>query len=159
MPDRLFLLTAAFAIHIPAIIIWLGSLFLIVVVLGPSARSLDAGAAFLLWPRVLHRFFVWGWISLGLIVATGVSMAFLKFGDYGNAASIHRVNMIFGLPAIALYIYLYFIPWRRLRHALALDDNSAAATSLRQIHLFGAWILTLGLLAAVVSAIGRYHIF
>jgi uncharacterized membrane protein len=159
VPDLRFWLTAAFVIHIPAIIIWLGSLFLLVVVLGPGARSLDVAATLSLWPRVLSRFFVWGGVSLILILATGVAMVFMKFGGYGSVPTIHRFNMVVGVPAIALYAYLFFIPWRRLRHALTVDDGSAATKNLRQIQRLGAVVLALGLLATVVSAIGRYYTF
>jgi hypothetical protein len=86
-------------------------------------------------------------------------MVFLKFGGYGGVPTIHRINMIIGVPAIALYAYLYFVPWHRLRRALTAGESAAAAKCIRQIQLLGSLVLTLGLVAAVISAIGRYYNF
>ncbi|MDE5443126.1 hypothetical protein GWG65_17015 [Bradyrhizobium sp. CSA207] len=150
-------MAAALAIHILAAIIWLGGLFLLCVVLQPSVRPLDPATALSLWHRVLSRFLVWGWISLVLILTTGITMVFLEFGGFANIPSIHRANMVIGIPAIALYGYLYFAPWQRFRRALSSNGLMATEGSIRQVRILMATILALGLVASVVSAGARYY--
>lgn len=147
------------AIHILAVIIWLGGLFFLVVVLGPSAKSLDAAAASSFWYGTLSRSLAWGWLSLALIVVTGVAMVFLVFGGYGYIPNIHRVNMAIGIPAIALYGYVYLVPWRQFSRAVRSNDRVVAAKKLRQVRTLLATILVLALSAAFTSALGRYYNF
>lgn len=147
------------AIHILAVIIWLGGLFFLAVVLGPSAESLDPAAVSSFWHRTLSRSLAWGRLSLVLIVATGVAMIFLVFGGYGNLPNIHRVNMAIGMPAIVLYGYVYLMPWRQFSRAAQNNDTALAAKKLRQVRMLLATILVLALLAAFMSALGRYYDF
>jgi uncharacterized membrane protein len=147
------------AIHILAVIIWLGGLFFLVVVLGPSAESLDAAGASSVWYRTLSRSLAWGWLSLVLIVVTGVAMVFLVFGGYGHLPNIHRVNMAIGIPAIALYSYVYLMPWRQLGRAVRSSDRVVAAKKRHQVRTLLATILVLALSAAFMSALGRYYSF
>jgi uncharacterized membrane protein len=147
----------ALALHILAAIIWLGGLFLLCVVLQPSARPLVSVIALSLWHRVLSRFFVWAWVGLALILISGIAMVFLEFGGFAKIPSIHRANMLIGIPAIALYGYLYFAPWQRFRRAVSSNDAMAAKRSIRQVRMLMATILALGLVASVVSAGARYY--
>jgi uncharacterized membrane protein len=147
----------AIALHILAVIIWLGGLFLLSVVLQPSARPLDSATALPLWHRVLSRFLVWGWAGVVLILTTGVTMVFLEFGGFANIPNIHRANMVVGIPAIVLYGYLYFAPWQRFRRAVSSNEAMAAERSIRRVRFLMATILALGLVASVVSAAARYY--
>ena len=148
------------AIHILAVIIWLGGLFFLVVVLGPSAKSLDAAAAPSFWHRTLSHSLAWGWVSLVAIVGTGVALVFLVFGGYGgHVPNIHRVNMAIGIPAIALYGYTSLMPWRQFGHAARSNDRVVAAKKLHQVRTLLATILVLALSAAFMSALGRYYDF
>ena len=149
-------MSVAFPLHTLAVIVWVGGLFLLCVVFQPSTRDLDTETAMSLWHRMLSRFFAWAWISLLLILATGIGMVFLTFGGFSNVPMLHQVNRAIGIPAIALYGYLYFGPWRQYRRAMARHDLIAAQTGITRIRVVMAIILTLGLVASVVSAAGRY---
>lgn len=146
------------ATHILAVIVWLGGMFFLTVVLGTGA-SLPDGSAALSWGRALSRFLPWGLLSLAIILATGVTLVFSVFGGYAHIPTIHRVNMVIGIPAIALFVYLCVVPWRRLRRAALADDTPAAEKTVRQAKMLLTTILTLGLLAAFTSAVGRYYAF
>jgi uncharacterized membrane protein len=147
------------AIHILAVIIWLGGLFFLVAVLGPTAESLDAAGASSLWYRTLSRSLAWGWLSLVLIVATGVAMVFLVFGGYGYIPNIHRVNMALGIPAIALYGYVYLMPRRQLGRSVRSNDRVVMAKKRHQVRTLLSTILALALSAAFMSTLGRYYSF
>ena len=53
--------------------------------------------------------------------------------------------MVIGIPAMALYGYLYFAPWQRFRRAVSSNDAMAAEMSIRQVRMLMATILVLGL--------------
>ena len=149
-------MSIAFTLHTLAVIVWLGGLFLLCVVFQPSTREVDTKTAMSLWHGMLSRFFAWAWISLLLTLATGIGMVFLKFGGFSDIPILHQVNRAIGIPAIALYGYLYFGPWQRFRRAMSRHDLTAAQKDIARVRVVMAVILTLGLVASAVSAAGRY---
>jgi uncharacterized membrane protein len=146
----------ALSIHIVAIVVWLGGLFLLSVVLPPTIRDLDTKLAMSVWSRILSGFLVWGSASLIVIVATGVVLVNLRFGGFSHMPIVHRWNMMIGLPAIALYAYLYLVVWRRYHRAMSCGDSQAAERSALAVRRVMGVILILGLGASVVSAAGHY---
>jgi uncharacterized membrane protein len=150
------LLIVAFPIHIVAIIVWLGSLFMLVSVVGPTTRALDAAASASLWHRLLSRFFLWGSTSLAIIVATGIVIGPVRFGGFSNVPELHRWNMIIGLPAIALFAYAHLGPYRAFGRAIADRDWNAAGQRVARIRALLGTVLILGLVASVVSAVARF---
>lgn len=149
-------MTVVFPLHVLATIVFLGGLFFAVLVFQPIARGLNGETASLLWQQILARFFVWAWVSMLLILATGIAMVFLKFGGFSGVPMIHRGNMAIGIPAIALFGYAFFGPWQRYRRTITRGDWTAAKRELTRVRAVIAVILGLGLLASVVSAVGRY---
>jgi uncharacterized membrane protein len=149
-------MTVVFPLHILAIIVFLGGLFFASVVFQPLTRGLDSETASSLWQPTLSRFFAWGWVSLLLILATGIGMVFLKFGGYSGAPMIHRGNMAIGIPAMALFVYVFFGPWQQYRRTTLRRDWTAAQKAITRVQVVMRIILVLGLIASAVSAVGRY---
>jgi uncharacterized membrane protein len=149
-------MTLVFPLHVLATIVLLGGLFFASVVFRPVARGLDVETASSLWLQMLSRLFAWGWVSLLLILATGIAMVSLKFGGFSGIPMIHRGNMAIGIPAIALFGYVFFGPWRQYRRAISRRHWAAAEKELTRVRVLMGIILTLGLVASVVSAAGRY---
>jgi uncharacterized membrane protein len=149
-------MTVALPLHIVAAIVLLGGLFFASVVFRPIARDLDIETASTLRQQVWSRFFAWGWVSLLLILATGIAMVFLRFGGFSGVPLIHRANMAIGIPAMALFGYVFFGPWREYRRRVARRDWSAAQEEIKRIHVLMGVIVGLGFVASVVSAIGRF---
>ena len=149
-------MTIAFPLHVLAAIVFIGGLFSAVIVSRPLARGLDTEAASVLWQQALSRVFAWAWGSLLLIVATGIVMVSLKFGGFSGVPPIHRANMAIGIPAMLLFGYAFFGPWQRYRRTIARGDLTAAHWALSRVRVLMGVTLGLGLLASVVSAVGRY---
>ncbi|HEX5794495.1 MAG TPA: hypothetical protein VFY19_01545, partial [Geminicoccaceae bacterium] len=57
---------------------------------------------------------------------------------------------------IALFLHLYYAPWRRLQRALDHGDQAGAAGQLGQIRRIVAINLALGLITSAIGASGRY---
>ena len=149
-------MTVVLPLHILATIVFLGGLFFASVVFQPVARGLNIETSSSLWHQILSRFFAWAWVSMVLILATGIGIVFLKFGGFSGVPMIHRANMAIGIPAIVLFGYVFFGPWQRYRRTITRGDWTAAKRELTRVRAVIAVILGLGLLASVVSAVGRY---
>jgi uncharacterized membrane protein len=65
---------------------------------------------------------------------------------------------LLGWIMVLLFLHLYFAPWRRLRRALDVRDDQAAASSLNQIRMVVAINLTLGILTSAIGASGRWWV-
>ena len=83
-------------------------------------------------------------------------MLFLALGGFAGAGvHVHVMNLL-GLVMMALFLHLYFAPWRRLQRALDAGDGAAAGRQLGQIRTIVAINLVLGLITSVIGASGRY---
>ncbi len=64
--------------------------------------------------------------------------------------------MTIGLVMVAIYLYLYFLPWPRFRRAVLAADWPAAEESIARIRFVVGLNLVLGLITAAIGAGGRY---
>ena len=69
-----------------------------------------------------------------------------------------HINLMHGLGliTIAVYLHLWFAPYRRFRAALAAGDIPAAGKQLNTIRLLVTANLYIGLITAVIGATGRH---
>jgi len=143
-------------IHVLAAFVWVGGMFFAYQVLRPSAGPLEPPARLALWRRVFGRFFPWVWASVGLLLATGVAMIVIEFGNFDGASLYVSLMMSVGIVMMLLFAHLYFAPWRRFQRALDGGDTPAAGRNLDQIRRVVAINLVLGLATAAVGASGRF---
>src|SRR5919106_606372 len=136
-------------LHILGAVVWVGGMFLAYVVLRPAAGILEPPARLALWRGVFERFFPWVWASIVALLLSGYGMLFLALGGFAGAGVHVPVMNLFGLVMMALFLHLYFAPWRRLQRALDAGDNAAAGRQLGQIRMVVAINLGLGLITCV----------
>jgi uncharacterized membrane protein len=142
--------------HILGAVVWVGGMFFAYVVLRPFAGTLEPPARLALWRGVFQKFFPWVWASILALLVSGYGMLFLALGGFAGAGiHVHIMNLT-GLIMVALFLHLYYAPWRRMRQALDAGDNPEAAKQLSQIRRFVAINLTLGLITCAIGASGRY---
>ena len=141
------------AIHALAAVIWVGGMFFAYMVLRPSAGPLEPPVRLQLWERVFSRFFPWVWTSVATLLASGLGMVFWGYGGFG--AYVH-VMLGIGLLMMAIYAHLYFVPWRRLRRAVASANWAEGGVQLGVIRRIVAVNLTLGLITVAIGASGRF---
>jgi uncharacterized membrane protein len=146
----------AVALHVLGTVVWVGGMFFAYLILRPSAGSLDAAVRFALWRQVLHRFFIWVWVCVAVMLASGFAMLFIAFGSTALAPGYVRLMMTLGILMAAIFFYVYFAPWRDYRRALLDADATRAQKSLSEIRLLVAVNLILGLATAVIGASGPY---
>jgi uncharacterized membrane protein len=149
-------MTVGLIVHALAAVIWVGGMFFAYMVLRPAAGALDPHARVDLWGQALGRFFPWVWASIGALLLSGYGMIFLGLGGFAGAGVHVHVMQATGLLMMALFLHLYFAPWRRLQRALAQRDREAAGRQLDQIRRIVATNLVLGLITVAIGAGGRY---
>jgi uncharacterized membrane protein len=149
-------MTLGLVVHALAAVIWVGGMFFAYVVLRQALGTLDPPARLNLWRGVFGRFFPWVWASVVALLLSGYGMIFFGLGGFGDAGVHVHVMQATGLLMMALFLHLYFAPWRRLRRALDAGDHQTAAAQLDQIRRIVAINLVLGLITVAIGASGRY---
>lgn len=147
----------ALLLHLLAAVVWVGGMFFAYLCLRPAVgqvlEGIDRGR---LWAPTLQRFFLWVWLAVILLPATGYWMGYHLFG--GVAGYPIHVHIMHGLGwlMIGLYAWVYFVPFQRLRGAVAAGEAAVAGSAIGRIRRVVAINLTLGLIIIVVVSVGRY---
>ena len=149
-------MTLGLIVHALAAVIWVGGMFFAYVVLRLAMRPVDPHVRLDLWGHVFGRFFPWVWASIVALLASGYGMIFYGLGGFAGAGVHVHLMQATGLLMMALFLHLYFAPWRRLRRALDGGDYEAATVQLTQIRRIVATNLALGLITVAIGASGRY---
>jgi len=144
------------AIHVLAVVVWVGGMFFAYMVLRQSAGPLETEARLALWHRVFRRFFPWVWSSVVLLLASGYGMMFLYFGGFAGAGLYIQVMQGIGIVMMMLFLHLFFVPWRRFSDAVERSHFPEAVKQLGQIRRVVAANLVLGLATIIVGASGRF---
>ena len=144
------------ALHVLAVVVWVGGMFFAYVVLRQSAGPLPSETRLALWHRVFRRFFPWVWSSIVLLLASGYGMMFLYFGGFAGTGLYIQVMQGIGIVMMLLFLHLFFIPWRRFSDAVEGKQLPEAVKQLDQIRRIVAVNLVLGLLTMIVGASGPF---
>lgn len=141
-------------LHILSTTVWVGGMFFAYVALRPVAASvLEPPLRLPLWHGTLARFFQWVWLSVGLLLATGLHMT-MKLG--GFAAPLHaRVMLILGVIMMLVFAHVFFAPFARLGRAVASGDWPAGGAALGQIRRLVGINLILGIVTITIATAGR----
>ncbi|MEA3275131.1 MAG: CopD family protein [Pseudomonadota bacterium] len=143
----------AIALHQLGTIVWVGGMFFAHMALRPAANELlDPPQRLPLMLRVFDRFFPWVWVAIGLLWAGGF---WIFLGVYGGKVGMY-VHAMMGIAAImtALFGFIWFVPYRRMKAAVARSDWPDAGAHLALIRKVILTNLLLGLVTAVLGAAG-----
>lgn len=146
-------MSIAITLHLLAAVIWVGGMFFAYVALRPVAASLLPPPLRLpLWSQTFARFFPWVWGAVIILPATGYWMILRVFGGFAQVGLFVHLMQVLGLVMIAIFLHVYFAPYRRLNQALAAQDFAAAGTHLGQIRRLIGINLLLGLITVIIAA-------
>ena len=151
-------MSLAIALHVLSVVVWVGGMFFAHQALRPAAvEVLEPPLRLPLWVATFKRFFPWVWLAIGLILVSGYWMIF-KFGGFGNLPLyIHVMNGL-GLVMMAIFMHVFFAPYKRLKRAVNDQDWPAGAKQLATIRLMVGINTILGLLTIAIATGGRYLI-
>ena len=139
-------------VHLLGVIVWVGGMAFAYLCLRPAAVSLEPPARLTLWAAVLARFFPLVWISVVAIIGSGLAMMLNR--GFAGAPEAWHVMFAVGLVMAGIYLYVWFVPWRRLRTAVAHQNWPQGAAALGRIRQGVAVNLVLGTVNVAVATIG-----
>ena len=140
------------SLHVLAAVIWVGGMFFAYMALRPAALKLEPPQRLMLWSETFERFFPWVWGSVVVLPFTGYWMIFSMFGSLDSTPLYALIMQYVGLAMIAIYLHVFFAPYRRLRRFVAAEDFPAAGKQLAQIRKLIALNLSLGLITVILAS-------
>lgn len=141
-------------LHLLGVIVWVGGMFFAHMALRPAvAELLQPPQRLPLLNSVFNRFFPWVWLSVILIAGSGgLLMALL--GGFKVAWYIHAMFAI-GAAMMAIFAYIYFIPFAKLKQGVASQNWPASGLAMATIRKLVGLNLILGLFTTCVALGGR----
>jgi len=150
-------MSVSIALHLLSAVIWVGGMFFAYVALRPAAAQLlEPPHRLQLWVQVFKLFFLWVWLSIIAILITGYWMLFSVFGGFANAGMHIHIMHGAGIVMVLIFMHVFFAPYRRLRHAVVVQDYPEGAKQLALIRKLIAMNLSIGLLVVLTASAGRY---
>lgn len=149
---------ASLAIHVLAVVIWVGGMFFAYVILRPAAaQQLEPPLRLPLWRQVFSRFFPWVWASVVLVPITGIGLT-TPYGGFGQAPLYVHIMTGLGIIMIMIFIHVFFAPFKRIKRCLDDNDIPGAAKQLNQIRFLVGINTIIGLVTIAVATAGRYYL-
>jgi uncharacterized membrane protein len=140
------------ALHILGFTIWVGGMFFAYMALRPVAASvLEPQQRLPLWEGVFAKFFPWVWLSVALILASGIHM----MAQFGRPPIYVSAMFILGVAMMLIFAHVFFAPYKRLKRAVSGQNWQAGAAALGQIRTLIGLNLILGLVTVLVGSLGR----
>ncbi len=136
------------ALHVLCAVVWVGGMFFAIMVLRPSLAALEPPQRMALHTQVFHRFFKIVWHVMPLIILSGYAMIFAVFGGMAGVRWPVHVMTLLGLIMAAVFMFLYFVPYRRFQAATDGPSKAAAADMLRKLITVN---LAIGIVTIVVA--------
>ncbi|MCC7549204.1 MAG: CopD family protein [Burkholderiales bacterium] len=141
--------------HVLGSIVWMGGMFFAYVALRPAAATLLQPAERLrLWCATFQRFFVWVWVSVAAILASGLWMIALM-GSMASAPVHVHLMLASGIVMMAVFVYIFVAPYRLLQRAVEAQDWPAGGAALGRIRRLVGFNLALGLVTVAIGIAGR----
>lgn len=145
-------------LHVLGVVVWVGGMFFAYMALRPVAAELLAPPHRLsLWVGVFSRFFPWVWVSVVLILSSGLHMIMLLGGFKAVAFSIHAMFGI-GLAMTLVFCFVYFVPYGKLIRAVAAQEWKQGGEVLAVIRKLIGFNLSLGLINIAIAVMTRMAI-
>ena len=147
----------AITLHVIAVVVWIGGMFLGMVAIRPALAEVEMPARARLFAGILGRFLPWVWAAVVTLLASGFYMVFTSF-DGGLAGTPWFVRLMMGLGILMMMLmgHITFAPYRRLKRALAAKDDALAAKAMKQMGMLMAVTLALGLIVILAAMMGAY---
>ncbi|MCB1849896.1 MAG: CopD family protein [Gammaproteobacteria bacterium] len=147
----------ALTLHLLGVIVWVGGMFFAHLALRPAAAALLPPAQRLpLLQGVLERFFRWVWLAIAAILISGY---WIFLGLWQGQAGVHiHLMQGSGWLMVAIFVFIYFRPYQRLRRALRAGELSRAGEEMALIRRLIGVNLVLGLSTSLLAKVGPHLI-
>jgi uncharacterized membrane protein len=132
-------------LHLAAAILWLGGMGFMIFALRPAAALLQPPARLPFLAQALGRFFALAWIAIAVLLLTGLHA--LTASGAGNAPAGWHVMAGIGSLMCLIFGHLYFVPFRRLKQAVAQANWPEGGRHMKQIATLAMLNFSLGWIA------------
>jgi len=146
----------AIAAHVLAAVVWTGGMFFAYVVLRPTLGEREPPERLQVWSGVFRRFFPWVWLSVLVLLVSGYWLVFGVFGGFAQAPMQVHLMQVLGLLMMALFVYLYYVPYSEFKQAIDQQKWPVAAAVMNRMRQVILLNLVLALVVVAVAAGGRY---
>lgn len=150
-------MSVSIALHLLSAIIWVGGMFFAYMALRPAAAQvLEPPLRLTLWVQTFKRFFLWVWLAIITLFTTGYWMVFSFYNGFGSVGS--HIHIMHGLAIIMMliFIYVFLSPYRKLRHAVIIENFQEGGAKLAQIRRLVGFNLLIGLTISIIASAGKY---
>lgn len=144
----------ALLFHLLGVVVWVGGMFFAYMALRPVAATvLEPPQRLSLWAGVFGKFFPWVWLSIALILGSGLYML-MAIG--GASAPLYVLAMlVLGVVMMLIFAHVFFAAYKKLKRAVAEQAWPAGGAALAQIRMLIGINLSIGLLTIAVAILGR----
>ncbi|HEX2540504.1 MAG TPA: CopD family protein [Caldimonas sp.] len=148
------------AVHLLAIIVWVGGMFFMIHCLRPAASMLEPPLRLALLHATMRRFFAVVIGAIIVILASGAAMIAMAW------AASRRANLLFNMPLdwytmialfivmVAVFVHIRWVLFRRLEAAVAAQTWPAGAAAAGAIRWEVMLNLVLGIFIVVAVRLG-----
>jgi uncharacterized membrane protein len=148
------MLSALLALHLLGAVLWVGGMAFALAVLRPSLAVLEPPQRLALHGQVFSRFFRIIWHAMPLILLTGYGMVFGVYDGFGSVnIAVHTMHLL-GWIMTAIFVYVFFWPWKAMRAAIDAGDRAAAAAHADHIRKLITLNLAIGLIVVLIAPFG-----
>lgn len=148
-------LPIALSVHLLGIIVWVGGMFFAHQALRPAiVEVLDPPQRLSLWVATFKRFFLWVWIAIVLVLASGLWMISL----YPQIPVFMHIMLGFGIIMMLIFLHVFFAPYKKLKQAVTEERWADGAKALGQIRLLIGINLSIGLITTIVAMAGKFYL-
>ncbi|WP_293777613.1 CopD family protein [uncultured Oxalicibacterium sp.] len=138
-------------LHILGFTVWVGGMFFAHNALRPTvAVTLEPPLRLTLLAGVFTRFFKWVWLSVALILGSGIYM----MAQMGKPPLPVTAMFLIGVIMMLIFAHIFFAPFGRLKRAVAAQDWPAGGAAMATIRKLVGVNLMLGLLTILIGGLG-----
>ncbi len=138
-------------LHAIAGAVWVGGMFFALLILRPAMAGLDAAARIALHRAVLRRFLPVVWVAMPFLLLSGWRMLQRTYGRFVWVPWPVQTMAVIGPVMAAVFVALWFGPYKRLR---TTSDPAEAAAAIGAIRWMIMANLLLGLLTTMLAGMG-----
>ena len=143
------------ALHGIAATLWIGGMFFAYVAMRPAAISvLEPPLRLKLFQASFSRFFMWVWLLIAVLLLTGYSGVFARFGGF-SATYLSLMHGI-GLLMCLIFVFLFFALYLPFSKAVSAGELPKAAALLGKIRWVVFANLLLGIAITFIGIAGPY---
>ena len=144
----------ALLLHLLGVVVWVGGMFFAYMALRPvAAAMLEPPQRLSLWAGVFGKFFPWVWLSIALILGSGLYMLMALSG--ASVPLYVLAMLVLGVLMMLIFAHVFFAAYKKLKRAVAEQAWPAGGAALGQIRMLIGINLSIGLITVVVAILGR----